>query len=220
MRVAKEVADWIRVAKDAGWEVETTAKNHLRFKSPAGKIVHIGSGRSTMNGRTMANAKSQLRRGGLTFPEDAERRRQLGFSGLVHPSAKVEPPAIVRSGVPRDAEWQERDDLRLHAMEHPEDILTVEDIFDGLEPSGEEVEIEVESAREKYKQEEEPVQQTKAEQPKTNGNGHPDKSMLIRFGKLSAAIDSLGDQKKMVVDLLEQAVLLELSIEDVLEALK
>lgn len=212
VKVAKEVADWVRVAREAGWIVEKTQRGHLRFKAPDGEVVHIGSMRQP-RGRTLANAKGQLRRGGLIFPEDEEIKKEFGVEGFIPPHAIIEPPAIVRRDYEDDV-WDRDEDAKQYAREHPNGVVSILEITDGI-VSGEEEEIDV--PRAKRDEEEEEVSVVELGKKK-----HEDRAMLIQFGKMCAKVDSelSKEDKQAVIAFLEQAALLEMSAEEALEALK
>lgn len=59
----KELAEH---ALDEGWQVSTSGTGHLRFTSPAGKVVITPA--SPGGGRGLKNARAQFRRSGLTVP--------------------------------------------------------------------------------------------------------------------------------------------------------
>lgn len=220
--MAREVADWIRVAREAGWAVETTARNHLRFKAPDGKVVHIGSARGAMNGRTLANAKAELRRGGLRFPEDEARKRRYGVEGILHPRAVVEVPAIVRADALL-SEWDEAEFIRQHARAHPEDMIPLEAIYDEKlareGPCGEEVEVDVQPVSTKKEDVVMVQPPTNNPPPAKTADASQERALLIRFGK-QAGVVGKAEGLTSFVELLEQAILLELTVEEILEALK
>lgn len=60
----KTLAQWVRVAREAGWTVRMTNGGHLCWRSPSGMVVHTAS---TPHGgeRTHQNMRSLLRRAGL-----------------------------------------------------------------------------------------------------------------------------------------------------------
>lgn len=227
MKVSKEIAAWIRHAESLGWQVESTRQGHLRFKSPRGKIAHIPA--KDGSHRSLANSKADLRRVGLTFPEDEYRKADLlrrGIGGLVDMTKEELTPAIVRSGakIPRHIEDE---NIQGFIAANPQSLISLDDIvaladeFD--ESSGEEMEIEVEPAR----PEEEPLQPGNGTAPPRTASTagaapkNADRLMFIKFGRMCEQLNGLGEEhKKILVELLEQAALLELSAEEILEAIK
>jgi hypothetical protein len=221
MRVGKEAAAWARHARSLGWDVKGTRQGHLCFKSPDKKIVHI-PGKSASQ-RSLANSKAELRRAGLTFPEDEARRSELrrrGIDGLVDISMSDLKPAIMRTSakIP-DAIIDEN--IRGYSAANPDRTLTVDDILIQIDAqdswSGEEDEIEIEPVR----AEEEQVNMGSPAVASNRSSSESDRSMLIKFGRVCEQLNGIGeDHMKVVIDLLEQAALLELSVEEILKAVR
>lgn len=64
--------DVIRRAREEGWEVELTAKNHTRFVSPAGAIVIVGTAVGRKGARhfhSIDKVSKMLERHGLVLRE-------------------------------------------------------------------------------------------------------------------------------------------------------
>jgi hypothetical protein len=75
--ISKEVRPLIDVAKEQGWTVTITGKNHLVFTSPDGTAKVHGSG-TPSDRRSLDNLNAQLRQAGLEVPR----------SGYTPPKAK------------------------------------------------------------------------------------------------------------------------------------
>ena len=224
MRVAKEIAAWVRHAKSLGWSIEQTKQGHLRFKSSAGKMAHIPSRCASRS--TMANAKGELRKAGLVFPEDEERKealRRRGVDGLVRIHEAERVPAIVRTGA-KIPDYIDDEIIRGFAKGKPSALITLDTIVESMdydeELSGEEDEIDVVPVKpeETTMNQSSTVPTTKSDS--TNGRQKDERQMLIKFGRLCEQLNDLGVSKKNVLELLEHAALLELSAAEVLEAAK
>lgn len=59
-----ELVSVIRIARMAGWRIERTRKNHIKFVPPWGKGVVFFSG-TTSDWRAVRNLRSKLRHHGL-----------------------------------------------------------------------------------------------------------------------------------------------------------
>lgn len=57
------LADWVRLAERAGWEVKSTGSGHLKWIPPTGS--HVITGRTMRHGHALRNAQQQLRAAGL-----------------------------------------------------------------------------------------------------------------------------------------------------------
>lgn len=209
MRLDRDMAEWVKLARSLGWTVEHTTKNHLRFKAPDGKMAHIG-GHAANEGRAYANAKAQLRRAGLVFPEDEERSKAVeGIRGIIHEVDPLdEAPAILRADAPitdNEREW--------YAQQHPEDCTTTEELLEEVHYRMDKEHVSTGTVEVSFDEVEE-----------MPSNGTPDKdqrAMLIKIGRMAGRLEQelSPAQVAAIRELLTQAGLCNLSMEDLLEAL-
>lgn len=61
----KDVRQWVRKARKAGWEVTMTGTSHLRFMPPDGGSWVTVSNSGSNKARRLMNSRAELRRKGL-----------------------------------------------------------------------------------------------------------------------------------------------------------
>jgi hypothetical protein len=221
MKMDKVVASWIRAARDQDFIVESTANGHLRFKSPKGKMAHISAKLSSRS--ALVNARGNLRDAGLIVPEDRERIElcaKKNLAGLATPPEEVLKPSIMRNGAELP-HYLVQQNVEAYAKSPGAKVFGAEvlsqaygDLYD--EPTGEYEEMEIERAMN-------PEQEKQiVEQQKKDNQQKDDRKALIRLGmsasKVRASFDIIDDHQRTVIrDFLEQAALLDLTVEELLD---
>lgn len=82
-RDSKAINDLIKLAEDQGWEVKRTRNGHIRFLPKDKSMAPVVSSGTHSTTRGLGNLRSDLRRSGLKFPDnagqvpDSQKERQL-----------------------------------------------------------------------------------------------------------------------------------------------
>ena len=121
----KELKRLRRMAERAGWNVDRTKKNHLRWRSPTGEMVITSS--TPSDSRAIHSIKRDLRRAGMasellaTNPTRRERFEPLSDEEITYSSRYVSrmPSIVVDNGEPTMSQrpYLARDELRDDALE-------------------------------------------------------------------------------------------------------